>query len=195
MIGSGRTVKISIVKESDPDLSEGATLRDTTLTISLLSPPAIVRFSAGLALMDTPAAHYPVYATRVPATGGPQLEIYQSSVTDQRITWGLVAGATWRWCDGLGHLPLSLWLPELTVGDPTSSTQHELGIGGAISFGFFKLGAGSMWVRHTKLDTLGVGAKIPNAGFLLQRDTYGHGNLFVSISLVGIAPFTIDTPK
>jgi hypothetical protein len=92
--------------------------------------------------------------------------------TDARFGYGLNLGLAPAGLHQIKDGPLSLWLAELTVAP--ESKQRSIGIGSAISYGVLKLGCGWIWIKHEEED----------------RETYGKGLWYFSISLFGIPPFT-----
>jgi hypothetical protein len=83
---------------------------------------------------------------------------------------------------------VSIWLPELTLGQLGDS--KSFGVGSAIAvFNRVKLGAGAIWIRHTELDQQHVGQQIFNANFLQTVDTYGKAKPYISLSVFDWPPF------
>lgn len=193
---AGRVVTLKIQPRPDPEIARVAPSASVSTAVTVLPPLSVVEPSIGLSIIAAPGAKFYTYATRVPAAGGGgKVEIYQQSVNDARYSWGVTLGLTWRaqllpldWRDRFG---VAVWLPDLTVGQDGGA--NEFGIGSAVSFGVFKIGAGTIWIRHSALNGQNVGDLLPNSGFLQTKMTYGAGKTYISISLFGVPPFLEST--
>ena len=167
------------------------------VTVTVLPPRPFVPPSVGLSLLAAFGAQFPTYATRTPATGGSQVEIFQPTTTvDARYSWGPTLGLSWRFLDWTEKKNVAIWLPEITADQAQSSSGFlGFGIGSAISWGPVKLGTGMLWVQHAELIGQNVGDRLPNKDFLQTRNEYGHGKWYVSISVFGVPAFLVNGNK
>jgi hypothetical protein len=190
---STRALGLKISTRPDPEIVRLPITAPAPPTLTVVGPRAFfdptVGLSVGLSVLAAPQARSFTYGTRVPATGGTSVEIYEVQPVDQRFSWGGTLGVNLRpldWRDGDGR-GFAIWLPELTVGQPST----EFGFGCGVSWGPLKLGGGTLFVQHQSLDGQQLGDKIPNAGFLQQRPTFGRGVPYVSLSVFGNPLFAL----
>lgn len=143
-----------------------------------------VRPTLGLTFLMAPRAEYPKYAA---SQADNTFRIVENGSQDSRFTYGLTLGLTYGPLDRRTTSGWAVWLPELIV-NPLDDVK-AVGIGAGVSYGIVKLGFGRLFTRHTVLDDQRVDDRIPSAGDLRTRDTFGSGEWYVGIALIGLPPF------
>lgn len=176
----GRDVVITVAPRAMPETQRIANRAPLEFKAKVLPRLAVVP-AVGLSLLYAPEASYPKFGT-VPA--GDSAEIIESGTQNSRANYGLTLGAKFR---GFSERSMSLYLPELTINP--SSDVRAIGLGGAVSLGVLKLGAGRLWTKHTVLDEQQVGNKLRHAAFFRTRETYGSPRTYFSFSIIGWPPF------
>lgn len=194
LAGSSRVFYVQVQPRSEPELGQAAVDPPMTAKVSVLPPKPFITPSFGASVLASPSARYPVYGTRTPATpAGIQAEVFQPSTLDARYTWGVTVGAGWRPLDWRESSGLAIWLPELTILPSGTSGLSSVGFasGGALSYQWLKLGAGFLFVQHSVLDGQNVGQVLPNKDFLKQRNSYGGGSFYLSLSVFDVPTFML----
>ena len=179
----GRKLTLKVAPAAPPELSRLASLGPQEFTTTV-NPDWLVRPALGLAFLTASGATYPKYGTK---KAGDEVEVVQNAMQDSRFTYGLTLGLTWRGLDWRDNNGWAVWAPELVVNPSTD--VKAAGFGAAVSWKILKLGVGKFWTKHTALDGQVVGQHLPDADSLKTRDVYGRGEWYVSISVIGWAPF------
>jgi hypothetical protein len=186
-LAAGPTITLKIDPRADLELARAADQGSTSITVTLLPPSSRFEPAIGVGFVYAPQARFATYGTRS-APGG-VTEIYEQSKKDLRFGYAASLGFTYRpesWRES--RAGVSIWLPELTLGQLGDS--KSFGVGSAIAvFNRVKLGAGAIWIRHTELDQQHVGQQIFNANFLQTVDTYGKAKPYISLSVFDWPPF------
>lgn len=177
---SGRTVTVSIAPRDMPEIQRVANRAPQSVTITVVKKP-FVRPSLGITLINIPSARFNVYGARSASPSG--AEIYTSAIRDARFTWGASLGTTWKLLDFRESHNVAIWIPEFSIS--AQSDTKAFGVGGGVSIGPVKIGTGMMWVKRTELSGLRVGQILPNAQYLLTRESYGAPMAYWSLSLFG----------
>ena len=185
-LAAGPTITLKIDPRTDLELARAADQGSTSVTVTLLPPSSWIEPALGVGFVYAPQARFATYAARTGVGGG--TEIYEQSKRDLRFGYAASLGFTYRPLNWRERTGVSVWLPELTLGQ--LGDAKAFGVGSAIAiFNRVKLGAGAIWVRHTELDQQHVGQQITNANFLQTVDTYGKAKPYFSISVFDWPPF------
>jgi hypothetical protein len=184
----GKTVTITITRREDPVLARvNATQKPLEVTVQVL-PDRVFRPSVGLALLYTKDAVFPTYGTKaVPGVETGEVSIVEKDQADERFSYGLTLGMTWRFLDWRQSSGWAVWLPELTINPAEDKRGFEVGVG--VSYKMFKLGAGVGWTKHSVLDGQNVDDVLPDDGSLKTEDVYGKPKVYLSFSVIGWPPF------
>lgn len=179
----GKRLTFNISPIAGDELEPIATRESYEYKLDVL-PRWKIRPTLGLTFLAAPHANHPKYSASQADTG---FKIVENGSQDSRFTYGLTLGLTYGPLDQRTTSGWAMWLPELTV-NPLDDVK-AVGIGAGISYGVVKLGFGRLFTRHTVLDGQRVGDIIQTADELRTRDTFGHGEWYVGISLIGLPPF------
>ena len=106
-------------------------------------------------------------------------------LNDQRFGWALSLSLT----PFGGLLDRNQPTPWLDLSVNPSDDVRGLGVGGAVSLRFIKVGTGLLWTKHIELNGQHVGQRLGTESDLRTRQTYGRGHWYLSVSLIGIPPF------
>lgn len=184
----GKTVTITITRKEDPVLARvKTTQKPLEVTVQVL-PDRAFRPSVGLALLYTEDAVFPTYGTKaVPGVETGEVSIVERDQADERFSYGLTLGMTWRFLDWRQSSGWAVWLPELTINPAEDKRGFEVGVG--VSYKMLKLGAGVGWTKHSVLDGQSVDDVLPDDGSLKTEDVYGKPKVYLSFSVIGWPPF------
>lgn len=184
----GKSVTIRVEPRAEPELARLAERPAKEYTV-LVQPQPFVRPAVALAAIAAPGGRFPTYATRDVAGG---VEIYESGRTDKRFGLGGTLGFTWPGLDRRDGSGIAVWLPEILVaaGELTGA-----GIGSAVSFGFMKVGAGAMWMRHESLQGARPGDVVEDPSRMQVVDGYGKPRFYIALSVFDWAPFADRIPQ
>jgi len=172
----GKKLTLTIAGRELPELKAvPSELKPREAQVTAL-PDWTVRPGVGLSLVCSPKSTFPKYT--VTGTGA-DATVTESGTQDSRLTYGLTLGLTWRGIDWRSGNGWSVWLPELTLNP--SSDVKALGLGVALSWRVIKLGFGTLWTKHQRVD----GTKVV--------DTYSGNKPYVSISIIAWQPFVPKT--
>ncbi len=172
----GKKVTLTIARRDLPELTAvPSDLKPREAQVAAM-PDWLARPGVGLALLHSPDSTFPKYTV----TGaGADATVTESGTQDSRLTYGLTLGLTWRGGDWRSRSGWAVWMPEISINP--SSDVKAVGLGVAVSWRVIKIGVGTLWTKHQRLD----GTKVV--------DTY-HGNKpYVSISIIGWQPFVPKT--
>lgn len=181
----GRTVSVSVEPRTDPDLARLAERGPTRYEVTI-QPRTFVRPSLVPVAIAAPDARFARYGTR-PTAAGDGAEVYETGRKDSRFAIGASLGFTWPWLDRRESGGLTIWAPEISVGK--GSGTHAFGVGPAVSWGIFKVGAGALWVHHETLKRVGVGQVLPTGTEVPLEEVYGAPRGYVSLSVLTIPSF------
>ena len=185
-LAAGPTITLKIDPRADLELARAADQGSTSVNVTLLPPSSWIEPALGVGFVYAPQARFATYGARS-APGG-VTEVYEQSKRDLRFGYAASLGFTYRPLNWRERTGVSIWLPELTLGQ--LGDAKAFGVGSAVAiFNRVKLGAGAIWVRHTELDQQHVGQQIFNANFLQTVDTYGKAKPYFSISVFDWPPF------
>ncbi|MFN0180322.1 MAG: hypothetical protein ACKVZ0_16095 [Gemmatimonadales bacterium] len=145
------------------------------------------RLGVGLSLLRAAGARYPSFGT-VAADGG-MVKVVAKGEQDLRVNYGLTLGFALGPSNTMGKDRLVWWPAELLV--VPSDNVRAFGIGTAVSFNVVKVGAGLLWARHDVLaEPITLSSLLPNADALATVTSFGKAKFYLSLSLVGLPPFT-----
>lgn len=184
----GKTVTIKITRKEDPVLARvNAAQKPLEVTVQVL-PDRVFRPSVGLALLYTEDAVFPTYGTKaVPDVETGEVSIVEKDQEDERFSYGLTLGMTWRPMDWRQTSGWAIWLPELTINPAEDKRGFQVGVG--VSYKMFKVGTGLGWMKHSVLDDQEVDDVLPDEGSLKTRDAFGKPEVYFSFSVIGWPPF------
>lgn len=184
---SGKSVTILAEPRTEPEVARIAEHAPAQFTV-VVQPQSVVRPAVAIAAIAAPGARFPTYGTREVGGG---VEVYESGRKDRRFGLGGTLGFTWPGLDQRDSRGVAIWLPEVLVaaGDLTGA-----GVGTAVSFGFVKVGAGAMWMRHESLAGARVGDVVADPSMVHVVDGYGKPQFYVSLSVFDWAPFADRIP-
>lgn len=181
---AGRTVTVQVAPRPEAELARIADREAVTYTVAI-QPQPLVRPMLSVAAIAAPGARFTKYGTRAVAGGS---EVVESGRKDARFGVGATLGLTWPGLDQRAGRGFAVWLPEVAVG--TGGGMHAFGVGPALSWGFLKVGAGAMWIRHAGLDGVRPGDVLGDGTTLPTSDVYGRPELYVTLSIIDLAsPF------
>jgi hypothetical protein len=180
---TGRQLTITVEPRPVPELRRAATAAPMNFTVKVM--PRLRPYpSVGLALLYAPQARYETYGTTDDPGGA---RIVTTGFDDARVGYGLVLGLAWNDRVGPTTPRTRFWLPEITI-NPTDELK-TIGVGGGVSLGILKLGAGAVWNRHTRLVDQRVDQVLQSADRLRKEDGYGRPRGYLSLSVMGWPPF------
>lgn len=178
-------VKVSVASKAAKasDLARLADLNDVAFSFKA-RPDWFIRPALGLSLISARGATFPDYTTK--ADGG-AFRIVESGSQDRRVGYAAVLGATWRGLDRRQTSGFAIWVPELFI---TPTGDRAVGIGAGVSLRAFRLSAGATWARHKVLAKgLTTNQLISTKEELTFDQSYRHPKFYVSLSIIGWAPF------
>ena len=181
----GREITLSITSTADADRVRAAVLEPFTLTLTA-QPDWKLRPAVGLALLAAPGAHYPSYGA---VESGETSVARQTGQADRRFSYALQLSLTTPWTDWREQTGRALWFPVFSINPLSDVRAVGLGAGVTVSK-IVTFGAGMLWTRHQALDGLGVGSVVTPERPFRTRDTFGAGQFYFSISVMGWPPFT-----
>jgi hypothetical protein len=180
---TGRDLKIAVKPRDIAELKRVAVTAPLEFKVTAM-PRLRPSPSVGVSLLYAPNAEYNKFGT-TPVTGGAR--IVATDTQDERVGYGLVLGLAWNDRVGPRQPRVRVWLPEITI-NPTEELK-TLGVGGGVSLGILKIGAGWAWQRHDELVRQEIDDVLASADLLKTKETYGRPKGYISISFMGWPPF------
>ena len=185
---TARMVTIRVEPRNEVETARLADRGSDTYEIEL-QPRSIIRPALGVGAVGVPSAKFANHGVR-PVTGG--YEVFESGSTDSRFGWAASLGLTWPAFDRRDSHGTAVWLPEIVVA---GGGTRGAGVGAAASWNFLKLGAGAMWIHHTRLVGAAPGTFVFDESELRTVEGYGRPRLYVSLSIFDWAPFASRIPQ
>lgn len=186
---TGRAVTVAITARKLTEITRLPT-EDSVAVLFSLAPKKKVGIALGLSLLYARNAVFPIFTTaKLGEEHKDTVEVITKGQVDRRFDYGLTLGTTWGFLDHRDRGNWAIWLPELTV-NPVDEIR-SIGAGVGLSWSVLKLGVGKVWTKHEEADpSTPKGALLPNAEAFKTVSKLGKGHFYISVSLIGLPPFT-----